>query len=143
MLGASEERMKIKKKIEWISPIGVHQAKIVTANILKEGEVEKVQLVYKIKSVLHPTKQYLARRCYGATQSKALIADLEHLLGTDVEQVINLEGEVLPEGLALLKGMEVDIEIDHYQAENYQKPLCLVTKVRKRGELADSDEDLN
>lgn len=89
----------------------------------------------ELTSLVHPTKRYMARKVYRSNDGRALVADLEHLLDGRTDLVINLAGEIIPEGLLVLKDQLVDIEIEHIRGRNHEEPFCLVSQIKKSGEL--------
>ena len=131
--------MKLDKVVSWNLIEGFHQAKIADARLNKRcinGRDEwELRLIFSITSVVHPTKQYVAKRVYRKGDSEEIIADLEHLLGDGINKVINLAGEIIPEALITLKEMPVDIEVEHINGKDHDVPFCLVTQVRKPGVL--------
>jgi hypothetical protein len=131
--------MKIEKVICWNLIKGFHQARIVDARLYKKCVNNKdeweLRLIFEIISLIHPTKQYVAKRVYRKGDSEEIIADLEHLLGDDINKVINLAGEIISEALVILTGMPVDIEVEHIHGKDHDNPFCLVSQVRKPGVL--------
>jgi hypothetical protein len=129
--------MKLKKRQCWNLPSGFHQAKIVSAQLIKSATKDELELrlIFEIISLAHPTKIYVAKRVYRIAESETIIDDLEHLLNGKVEQVVNLSGEIIPEALVLLVGKNVDIEVEHHRGKNHDEPFCLVTKVKQQGVL--------
>jgi fructose 1,6-bisphosphatase len=131
--------MKIEKVICWNLIDGFHQARIVDARLNKKCVNSKdeweLRLIFEITSLVHPTKQYVAKRVYRKGDSVEIIADLEHLLGDAMNKVINLAGEIISEALVILNGMPVDIEVEHIYGKDHDNPFCLVSQVRKPGVL--------
>jgi len=129
--------MKLIKRQCWNLPSGFHHAKIVSAQLIKGANKEELELrlIFEITSLAHPTKIYVAKRVYRRAESDTIIDDLEHLLNSKIEQVVNLSGEIIPEALSLLVDKEVDIEIEHHRGKNHDEPFCLVAQVRNRGVL--------
>ncbi len=131
--------MKIEKVICWNLIDGFHQARIVDARLNKKCVNSKdeweLRLIFEITSLIHPTKQYVAKRVYRKGDSVEIIDDLEHLLGDDINRVINLAGEIISEALVILKGLPVDIEVEHIYGKDHDNPFCLVSQVRKPGVL--------
>lgn len=132
--------MKLEKVINWVIPEGFHQAKVVDARLIKKGalvkdEEEDLRLMFEITSLINPTKKLMAKRVYRRSDSEEIIADLEHLLGEEITSVINLQGEIIGEGLMQLVGRAVDIEIVHHQGKNHDQPYCQVTQVTNPGVL--------
>ena len=131
--------MQIEKVVCWNLIDGFHQARIVDARLNKKCVNSKdeweLRLIFEIISLIHPTKQYVAKRVYRKGDSIEIIADLEHLLGDDINRVINLAGEIISEALVILKGMPVDIEVEHINGKDHANPFCLVSQVRKPGVL--------
>lgn len=129
--------MKLKKRQCWNLPSGFHQAKIVSAQLIKSATKDELELrlIFEITSLVHPTKIYVAKRVYRIAESDTIIDTLEHLLNGKVEQVFNHSCEIIPEALVLLVGKNVDIEIEHHRGKNHDEPFCLVTKVKHQGVL--------
>lgn len=98
-------------------------------------------MIFEITSLVHPTRKYVAKRIYKSSDSKALVADLEHLLGDEHTKVINLAGEIISEALVVLEGMEVDIEVQHHRSKAHEQPFCNVSQVKKRGALIETLKD--
>lgn len=142
--------MHIDKIVTWSVPDGFHQAKIVDARLIRKfalsrEDEEYLRLMLELTSLINPTKKLMAKRVYRKSDSEQIIADLEHLLGDNISSVINLQGEIIGEGLMQLVGRAVDIEIVHHQGKNHNVPFCLVTQVTKPGvliELIDDAEEL-
>lgn len=137
--------MKIEKKVSWNVLSGFHQARIVDARLIKKCVSNKdeweLRLILEITSLVHPTRQYMAQKFYRKGDSKQIINDLEHLLGNDIHSVINLQGEIIGEGLVRLVDKLVDIEIEHRQGKNHDEPFCLVAQVTNRGVLIEELRD--
>jgi hypothetical protein len=131
--------LKIEKQICWVLVEGFHQATIVDARLIKKCVNTKdeweLRMIFEVTSLVHPTKQYMAKRVYRKGDSEQIIADLEHLLGDDINRVINLAGEIISEALIILVGKPVDIEIEHKHGKNHAAPFCLVSQVKNHGEL--------
>lgn len=131
--------MKLEKQTSWVVIEGLHQAKIVDARLIKKcldnKEEWELRLIFEITSLIHPTKQYVAKRVYRKGDSEQIIADLEHLLGDDINRVINLAGEIISEALMILVGMSVDIEVEHIRGKDHENPFCFVSRVRRAGVL--------
>jgi hypothetical protein len=117
--------MKLEKVVCWNLIEGFHQARIVDARLNKKCVGNKdeweLRLIFEIISLIHPTKQYVAKRVYRKGDSEEIIADLEHLLGDDINKVINLAGEIISDALITLKGMPVDIECEHRHIRCHMK----------------------
>lgn len=139
------KNMQIEKRKSWILPAGFHQAKIVDARLIQIGVNNKdeqvLRLIFELTSLIHPTRTYVAKKNYRHGDSQRLIEDFEHLLNGEVERVINLSGEIIPEALSLLVGKNVDIEIEHHRGKNHDEPYCLVTQVRNLGVLIEAMRD--
>ena len=132
--------MQLNKIINWVVPEGFHQAKVVDARLTRKSgsnkqDDEDLRLMLEITSLINPTKKLMAKRVYRRSDSEEIIADLEHLLGDNINSVINLQGEIIGEGLMQLVGRAVDIEIVHHQGKNHDQPFCLVTQVKNPGLL--------
>ena len=132
--------MKLEKIQSWIAPEGFHQAKIADARLTKKygssnKDEDELRLIFLITSLVHPIKQIMARKVYRKTDSPQIIIDLEHLLGDNINSVINLQGEIIGEGLMQLVGRAVDIEIVHHFGKNHDQPYCQVTQVTNPGVL--------
>lgn len=131
--------MKLEKVVCWNLIEGFHQATITDARLNKKCVGNKdeweLRLIFEITSLVHPTKQYVAKRVYRKGDSVEIIDDLEHLLGDDINRVINLAGEIISEALVILKGLPVDIEVEHIHGKDHDNPFCLVSQVRKPGVL--------
>jgi hypothetical protein len=137
--------MKVDKIQCWNVLLGFHQARIVDARLIKKcvnnRDEFELRLIFEITSLVHPTKQYMAKKVYRKGDSIQIITDLEHLLGNDIHSVINLQGEIIGEGLVRLVGKQVDIEIEHHQGKNHDEPFCLVTQVTNPGVLIEQIKD--
>ena len=131
--------MRINKKIAWVFKDGFHRGKIVDAALVNKGKNGKdeseLRLILEITSLLDRTRVFMAKRSYGVRDSDYIIRDLEELLGSDVEKVIDVSGEIIAEALSILVGIEVDLEIDHIQGKHYADPYCRVAQIKKAGEL--------
>lgn len=126
--------MKIRKKIAWVLNDGFHRGEIVDAALVNKGKDGcELRLIFEITSLLHPTKKYMAKRTYGVKDSDYLIRDLEELVGDDMGKLIDVSGEIIAEALAILVGIEVDLEIDQIQGKNYDVPYCRVAQIKKAG----------
>lgn len=129
------KQMRIKKEASWNLPAGFHRAKISNAVIANQGtKEEELRLIFELVSLVHPLKTYVAKRTYRASDPK-VADDLQTLLGPRVIQVVNLQGEIIPQGLELLKGIEVDIQVEHIQGRDHENPFCLVTELGRAGSL--------
>lgn len=131
--------MKLDKVINWNLNEGFHQARIADARLNKKCVGNKdeweLRLIFEIMSSIHPTKKYMAKRVYRKCDSLEIIGDLEHLLGDNINSVINLAGEIIPDALVILQDMLVDIEVEHVHGKDHDNPFCLVSQVRKAGVL--------
>ena len=96
----------ITKQTCWNVPDSFHQATIRDARILDvevNGKPQSaLRMIFEITSLVHPTRKYVAKRIYKSSDSNALVADLEHLLGDEHTKVINLAGEIISEALSLI-----------------------------------------
>lgn len=137
--------MKLDKIQSWNALAGFHQAKIVDARLttktVNNKEEEELKLIFEITSLTHPTKQYMARKVYKVSDSAQIVTDFEHLFGSDINSVINLQGEIIEGGLLLLVGKAVDIEIMHFYGKGHDAPFCLVARVTKPGVLIEVIKD--
>ena len=50
---------------------------------------------------------------YWGNQQDGLLTDLFRILGSDVMQLVNSEGEIIPERLSLLEGKKVRFAVTH------------------------------
>jgi hypothetical protein len=137
--------MRLEKVQCWNALAGFHRAKIVDARLTKKNvnnkDEEDLKLIFEITSLTHPIKQYMARKVYKKTDSAQIITDFDHLFGSDINTVINQEGEIIAEGLLLLVGKAVDIEIMHFYGKGHDAPFCLVARVTKPGVLVEVIDD--
>lgn len=138
-------KMQIPKSISWNLIEGFHQARIVDARLTTQcinGREELVlRLIFEITSLVHPRKKYQAKKVYRSKDHLQIDADLDELLGDGIAHVFNLQGEIIAEGLVILEGMDVDIEIAHIHGKNHDEPFCLVTRICKPGGLIESFQD--
>lgn len=140
--------MTINKITCWNVPCGLHQAIIQDARIVdtrasNEEAAEKVppfiRLILELTSLAHPLRKYVVKKTYKVGEASEFIKDMEHLLGTRCEMLATLAGELIPEALGqLLNGLEVDVEVEHHVGRFYDKPYCLVTQIKRRGELIEA-----
>lgn len=135
--------MQIEKKTCWNVPCGFHQAIIRDTRIIQtDGSGTNqpfIRLILELTSLVHPLRKYVVKRTYRPHESSDFIADMENLLGDQCEKLATLSGEIIPEALnSLLQGMEVDIEVEHHHGKSHDQPFCLVTQIRKRGEMIET-----
>lgn len=139
----NKKTMIVEKKTCWNVPCGFHQAIIRDARIIENNGIGTnqlfIRLILELSSIMRPLRKYVVKRTYKPHESSDFIADMENLLGDQCEKLATLSGEIIPEALnSLLQGMEVDIEVEHHHGKSHDQPFCLVTQIRKRGELIET-----
>lgn len=67
--------------------------------------------------------------------SNEMLSELHTILGSDVVEVVNEDGEVLREGLHLLIDRECDVRVVHVPSRKHEQPYCKVVLVTKPGIL--------
>jgi hypothetical protein len=132
--------MLVPKESTWVVPEGDHQAEIVDSRVMRQivggREEEAVRIIFKITSLQHPLKEYLAKRLYSKGEVWTFINDVRKLMGEPfAERLFTLSGELIPEAVTALVGLPADIHIVHVKGKHYENPYCMVDLVMKAGEL--------
>lgn len=125
----SHQEMTITKAISWVVPEGIHEAKIVDASLIEKKGKQQLRLIFQIISLKHPTKKYQARCTYEEKDGSRILEDLTTILGDQVAEIIDEEGELLSGKLHLLEGERVKIDITHAHNGKYAEPYCRVRKI--------------
>lgn len=123
--------MHIKQVLNWVVPAGIHEAKIVDARVIGNQGNEQLRLIFHVTSLKQPGQKYQAKRCYDETGSKQLLEDLTSLLGSSIGYVVDDDGKILEEGLDLLLGKRVRIEVVHVRNDRFANPYCRVQNLFK------------
>lgn len=131
--------MKLEKKVHWVFPEGIHQARIISAGLYGEGNGkndEELKIILQVTSLVHPLKQYRTRIIYWPQELRKFITDFTPIVGEEkVAALFNMEGELISEGLTCLSGLLVDIETFLDYRPGHAQPLNMVRRIKPRGEL--------
>lgn len=123
------KQMIITKAVSWVVPEGIHGAKIVDASIIEKKGKQQLRLIFQIMGLKHPTKKYQAKRTYEEKDGSRIREDLTTILGEQLAEIVDEDGQLLPHKLHLLEGEQVKIEIIHVRNERYQEPYCQVRRI--------------
>lgn len=127
--------MKVNKENSFNAPEGNHRMKIVSCDLGRDKSGnERLRIVGDLVSIKSRTHNFQAGVNY-PEGSMELLPHLHNILGSDVVDVIGEDGEVLPEGLPLLRDKECDVEIVHVHNQKHVNPYCKVARVEKAGVL--------
>lgn len=131
--------------MEWVCPKGTHQARVADVSLVQKHEGKNgniIRVIFQITSLVHPFKVYQVRETYDHRELNMFVDDFSRLAGEEaVAKVFNMNGELMPEFLVSLTGIEVDVEVIHLLNNSYESPFCRAAKVTKRGELTDGFPD--
>lgn len=127
--------MKIDKQNSFDAPEGFHRMKIVNCDLgLDKYGRERLRMLGDLISLKSRTQNIQAGVNYGEG-SMDLLPDLYKILGGDVVKVIGENGEVLRDGLAILRDKECDVQIAHIHNPKHVKPYCHVARLEAAGVL--------
>src|SRR3569623_492852 len=109
--------MKLER-ISYLPPEGTHTGKITAANIhqdIKNGQIrESLRLTIALDSTgENRLTKFMARTDYWGSQMNRLYEDLHRLIGDEVNDLEDEEGNIVEEELSLLIGKRVTFQIVH------------------------------
>lgn len=110
--------MKLGREISYLPPEGTFPGTIINATLnedIKNGKTRgNVRLTVAVdpipNDILH---DYRVRVDYWENQADGLLMDLFRIIGSDVVNLTNSEGDIIPERLTLLVGKRVRFDVIH------------------------------
>jgi len=127
--------MRIEKIRTFLAPEGQHVARIDEVQMVTDDRngacKEGIKFIFEITSIEHHTRTYMARKVYWEADSKALLHDLEELLGDNIGRIISLGGDILGENLSILINRKCEIVVVHVNNPKHKTPFCKIAMVKK------------
>lgn len=110
--------MKLIRNISYEVPEGTFTGTIINATLIedtKNGKPrENLRLTISVdpipNEILH---DFRVRADYWGNQTDGLLTDLFRIIGQDVTNLTNSDGDIIPERLSLLEGKRVRFQVTH------------------------------
>ena len=126
--------MRNEKVKTYLAPEGTHRARIEEVQMVTDdrngARKEGIKFIFEITSIEHYSRTYMGRKVYWQADSKTLLHDLEKLLGDEIRQIIDSEGELIEDNLPLLHNLECEIQVSHVRNPKHETPFCKVALVK-------------
>ncbi len=134
--------MKLQRKISYETPEDTHDGTILNATMItdtKNGKQrENLRLTIGVDLIEDdPRHDYRARMDYYGNQADDLFTDMYRLLGPDVVNLTDCDGNVIPERLSLLEGKRVRFDVTHEKRPGFD---IAYRKVQNMRPLKDLDQ---
>lgn len=134
--------MKLGREISYQAPEGTWTGTIINATLnedTKNGKPrENLRLTIAVDAIpndiLH---DYRVRADYWGNQTDGLLMDLFRIIGPDVMNLTDSEGDIIPEGLNLLVGKRVRFDVIHETRPGFDVPFRKVRNLRPLHSTAD------
>ncbi|WP_146850659.1 hypothetical protein [Brevifollis gellanilyticus] len=127
--------MKLNKAISYEAPEGCLRGTIVGAALnedFKNGKTrENLRITIAVDPLPHdPIHDFRVRADYWGNQNNGLLEDLFRILGSEVVNLTDEEGNILSSKLSMLEGKRVKFNVTHEQRPGFAIPFRKVTNLR-------------
>lgn len=134
--------MKLVREISYLTPEGAFPGTIINAtlgNNTKNGNPkENLRFTISVDPIPNDILfDYRVRVDYWGNQQDGLLTDLFRILGSDMMQLVNSEGEIIPEQLTLLVGKRVRFDVIHETRPGFDVAFRKVRNLRPLQSTAD------
>lgn len=133
--------MRIIREPSYLAPEGDLSGTVTSGRLIKEEkngrDRESVRLTISVDPIpSHPMHDFKVRADYWETQANEFIRDAKKLLDAEADQLVNKEGEIVAENLALLEGKRVRFTVVHDRKPGHQEAYRKVLNLRPEKKAA-------
>ena len=125
--------MRLKREISYETPEGCFQGTIIATRLSERNGRSKENLRFTIAVDPIPDDpmfDYRVRVDYWGRDAAGLLPDLYRLLGAEVVNLTDEEGDILPEKLTVLEGKRVKFTVEHAPMPGHDTAYRKVTNLR-------------
>jgi hypothetical protein len=127
--------MRLNKILSYETPEGDLQGTIVTATIIEEFKNGKPRESLRFTIATDPLPDYplhdfRVRADYWGNQNNGLLDDLFRILGSEVVNLTDEDGNIIPQRLSMLEGKRVRFDVTHEQRPGFEVPFRKVKNLR-------------
>ena len=110
--------MKLIRDISYQTPEGSFTGTIINATVIEDFKNGKLRESLRLTIAVDPIPNdilhdYRVRADYWGNQADGLLTDLFRIIGSDVMNLTDSEGDIIPEQLSLLEGKRVRFDVTH------------------------------
>lgn len=127
--------MKLNKSVSYETPEGVLKGTILTAALIEDFKNGKQRENLRLTIVVDPfpddpIHDFRVRVDYWGGQNNGLLEDLFRILGAEVVNLTDEDGNILAQRLPLLQGKRVRFKVTHEQRPGFAVPFRKVKNLR-------------
>jgi hypothetical protein len=127
--------MKLIRNISYETPEGTLTGTIIHATQIKDTKNGNPRESLRFTIAVDPIPNdilhdYRVRVDYWGNQSDGLLTDLFRIIGQDVMNLTDPEGEIIPERLTLLEGKRVRFDVTHETRPGFKVAYRMVRNLR-------------
>lgn len=135
--------MKLIRNISYEVPEGAFTGTIINATLHQDTKNGQPRENLRLTIAVDPSASdflhdYRVRMDYWGNQSDGLLTDLFRIIGHDVMNLTDSEGEIIPEQLTLLEGKRVRFQVTHETRPGFSVAYRKVSKLRPLQVKADA-----
>jgi|JI10StandDraft_1071094.scaffolds.fasta_scaffold43604_5 hypothetical protein len=127
--------MRLSRTITYEAPEGGLQGTILNATLIEDfkngKQRENLRLTIAVDPLHdYPIHDFRVRADYWGNQNNGLLDDLFRILGSEVVNLTDEEGNILPQRLTMLEGKRVRFDVTHEQRPGFEVPFRKVKNLR-------------
>jgi len=133
--------MKIQKDPSYLTPEGELSGTINSSRLIqddKNGRTrESIRWTIDVDPIPNePMYDFKARMDYWETQTSEFIRDAKKILGTQANELISSDGEIIPDKLVLFEGKRVKFSVAHERRPGHKHAFRKLMNIRPEREAA-------
>ena len=127
--------MKLPRTITYETPEGEFAGTITAVTLNDDDRTgtirENLRLTIAVDPLPNdPVHDFRVRADYWGAKAEGLLPDLYRILGPEVVHLADIEGNILPERLAVLEGTRVRFDVIHCPKPGFRTPFRRVVNLR-------------